>query len=89
MSQSNARSVTSLIDMAANTHHMASGGSADGIIKLWDLRVTNRSKKFISEPAQLSPDRTLENNAKRSRGIIHMVAAPKNGMIYALSSDSR
>jgi hypothetical protein len=59
------------------------------IIKLWDLRVTHRSRKFISEPAQLSPDRTLENNAKRSRGIIHMVAAPKNGMIYALSSDSR
>lgn len=86
---SNARSVTCLVPLEANSHHMASGGSADGIIKLWDLRVTHRSRKFISEPAQLSPDRTLSNNAKRSRGIIHMVAAPKNGMIYALSSDSR
>lgn len=58
------------------------------IIKLWDLRTTHGGRKYISQAAQCSTDRTLEN-AKRSRGIINMVAAPQSGLIYALSSDSR
>ncbi|WVO24023.1 uncharacterized protein IAS62_005383 [Cryptococcus decagattii] len=90
------RSVTCLLALSSIPGTLASGGSFDGIIKLWDLRfpsATNRSSnpRPTCTPSGSLPDATLsgESPAKRARSINAMVESPVNGDVYALCGDSR
>ncbi|AFR94533.2 hypothetical protein C343_02617 [Cryptococcus neoformans C23] len=90
------RSVTSLLALSSIPGTLASGGSFDGIIKLWDLRFpapTNRSSnpRPTCTPSGSLPDATLsgESPAKRARSINAMVESPVTGDVYALCGDSK
>ncbi|WVR03240.1 hypothetical protein IAU60_000231 [Kwoniella sp. DSM 27419] len=90
------RSVTSLVALQSMPGVLASGGSFDGIVKLWDLRFpapTTRSPE--PRPACTSvgmlPDPTLHGNmpSRRARSINAMCESPTNGDLYVLSGDSK
>ncbi|RXK34961.1 hypothetical protein M231_07775 [Tremella mesenterica] len=87
------RSVTSLVALQAMPGVLASGGSFDGIVKLWDLRFTpdikNDSNSSSScTPLGILPDPTLIPG-RRSRSINSLVESPTTGDLYALCGDSQ
>ncbi|KAK7061471.1 WD40 repeat-like protein [Favolaschia claudopus] len=86
------KSVTGLLYSDTDPHYLISSGSADGILRCWDVRFTKKSK--VKEPAclQSSPlDPTLSPGASRSRGIISLTqgTGPTLGLLFGLSADSR
>ncbi|KAJ7873264.1 WD40-repeat-containing domain protein, partial [Mycena olivaceomarginata] len=89
------KSVTGLLVSDANPYHLISSGSTSGILRCWDVRVSQRTKSSKpKEPACLlsSPsDPTLSQGSPRPRGIISLVhgSGPSTGLLFALSADSR
>ncbi|ODN83797.1 hypothetical protein L198_07693 [Cryptococcus wingfieldii CBS 7118] len=95
-SRSATRSVTSLLALNSIPGTLASGGSFDGIVKLWDLRFpapTPRSPnpRPSCTSSGVLPDCTLSGDSpsKRPRSINAMVESPSTGDIYALCGDSK
>ncbi|KAF7301494.1 Small monomeric GTPase [Mycena indigotica] len=85
------RTVTGLSYSDMNEFHLITSGSADGILRCWDLRTT----KKVKEPACVlfSPqDATLQTtSSRRPRGIISLAqgCGPSVGLIFALAADAR
>lgn len=89
------KSVTTLAALQAMPGVLASGGSSDGIVKLWDLRFASgpsrstRNRSSASPLGQL-PDPTLcAPGARRSRSVNSLVESPLTGDLYALCGDSK
>ncbi|KAJ9093224.1 hypothetical protein QFC20_007191 [Naganishia adeliensis] len=82
------RSVTSLLALKSDRNVIASGGSADGVVKFWDLRAQLASTRriYVSESVNQTLDRTADRG-KRSRGVVSLVEA--KGNIYAMCNDAR
>ncbi|GHJ85909.1 hypothetical protein NliqN6_2311 [Naganishia liquefaciens] len=82
------RSVTSLLALKTDRNLIASGGSADGVVKFWDIRAQLASPRriFVSEAASETLDRTADRG-RRSRGIISLIEA--QGKVYAMCNDAR
>ncbi|KAI5894102.1 WD40 repeat-like protein [Schizophyllum commune H4-8] len=93
------KGVTSLAYTDTMPYALFSSGSADGILRYWDLRDpkparrTKRTKPIeISEPLLISPtDPTISQGARRPRGIASIVSGhgPTSGLLFALGLDSR
>lgn len=93
------KGVTGLTYTDALPHALVSSGSADGVLRYWDLRdpkPAKRSKRTkaleICEPHLMSPtDPTVSHGARRPRGIASVVPGhgPTAGLIFALGLDSR
>ncbi|WWC85496.1 uncharacterized protein L201_000360 [Kwoniella dendrophila CBS 6074] len=90
------RSVTSLVALQSMPGILASGGSFDGIVKLWDLRFpapTTRSPEPRPSCTSLGslPDPTTYGStpARRARSINALCESPATGDLYALCGDSK
>ncbi|WVQ94312.1 hypothetical protein IAU59_001391 [Kwoniella sp. CBS 9459] len=90
------RSVTSLVALQSMPGVLASGGSFDGIVKLWDLRFPAPTAR-ASEPrpsctsAGSLPDPTVHGTtpSRRARSINALCESPTTGDLYALCGDSK
>ncbi|OCF30834.1 hypothetical protein I316_07557 [Kwoniella heveanensis BCC8398] len=90
------RSVTSLVALQSMPGVLASGGSFDGIVKLWDLRFAAPTAR-CSEPRPSCtsvgslPDPTVHGTtpSRRARSINALCESPTTGDLYALCGDSR
>ncbi|WVF66701.1 hypothetical protein IAT40_001443 [Kwoniella sp. CBS 6097] len=90
------RSVTSLVALQSMPGVLASGGSFDGIVKLWDLRFpapTARSSEPRPSCTSVGslPDPTLHGTtpSRRARSINALCESPTTGDLYALCGDSK
>ncbi|KZT58738.1 WD40 repeat-like protein [Calocera cornea HHB12733] len=76
------QSVTGLVYAPGREGCVITSGSADGVLKLWDVR-----SPFA--PAELSPDPTpLTSPTRRARGIITLAHSPSSSLLLALSASS-
>ncbi|GAA5887824.1 hypothetical protein JCM6882_000765 [Rhodosporidiobolus microsporus] len=92
------RSVTAVTYLAHQPNLLASSGSADSVIKIWDLRrshsrrVNPQSYDETNEDAvsSLSTFSSAgdESGPRRPHGIASMALAPDGKRVYALSTDS-
>ncbi|GAA5820531.1 hypothetical protein JCM11251_003034 [Rhodosporidiobolus azoricus] len=93
------RSVTSVTYLAHQANLLASSGSADSVIKIWDLRrshsrrVNPQSYEETNDDAVLSLPTPTSNGhtddaLRRPHGIASMALAPDGKRIFALSTDS-
>ncbi|KAM0791339.1 hypothetical protein ACM66B_005807 [Microbotryomycetes sp. NB124-2] len=82
------RSVTAISYLPQSGHLLASAGSADSVIKVWDLR---RSHSKRVNPVSVENNDEWASNADsiRSHGIASMAVAPDGRKLYALCKDSR
>ncbi|KAK6904991.1 hypothetical protein I203_105810 [Kwoniella mangroviensis CBS 8507] len=90
------RSVTSLVALQSMPGILASGGSFDGIVKLWDLRFpapTTRSPEPRPSCTAIGslPDPTVYGTipSRRARSINALCESPTTGDLYALCGDSK
>ncbi|GAA5944178.1 hypothetical protein JCM3775_001089 [Rhodotorula graminis] len=81
------RSVTSVAYMYHQENLLASAGSADGSIKVWDLR-RSHSRRINPATFETNDDALLSTMSARPHGISHMTLAPDGRKLYALSTDS-
>lgn len=82
------RSVTSIVYLQQRDHLIASAGSADGIVKVWDLRKSH-SRRINPVPIASSPDHSLVtpiNAPPRSHGISTLSLSPDGTSLYAMST---
>ncbi|KZV69254.1 WD40 repeat-like protein [Peniophora sp. CONT] len=88
------RAVTGLLFSTHAPHSLISAGTANGALRLWDLRscsgTKKRSDREASTPARLSPeDPTARGSALgRGRGLTSLTSGSGN-LLYALGCDSR
>lgn len=72
---------------------LASGGSFDGVVKLWDIRCpdSTSSMRPKATPYGVLPDPTIAgaNPARRARSINALCEQTSNGDLYVLSGDSK
>ncbi|KAF9263602.1 WD40 repeat-like protein [Marasmius fiardii PR-910] len=89
-------SVTNLVQ--AENMALLSSGSADGLLRCWDLRfMTNPKKNKAAKNRRTlylhsSPiDPTTLHNSRRARGILGLATGtgPTSGLVFALGADSR
>ncbi|BGP55690.1 hypothetical protein JCM8202v2_003297 [Rhodotorula sphaerocarpa] len=80
-------SVTGVTHLQHQEHLLASSGSSDGVVKIWDLR---RSHTRRVNPAtwETNEDAVTNTEAARPHGISSLVLAPDGRKLYALSTDS-
>ncbi|WWC67141.1 uncharacterized protein I206_101048 [Kwoniella pini CBS 10737] len=90
------RSVTSLVALQSMPGILASGGSYDGIVKLWDLRFpapTTRSPEPRPTCTAMGslPDPTIYSTSpsRRARSVNALCESPTTGDLYALCGDSK
>ncbi|KAJ7068037.1 WD40-repeat-containing domain protein, partial [Mycena amicta] len=90
------RTVTGLCYSDTNPFHLITSGSAEGILRCWDVRMMNpkRSGKLKEPPCILSSpaDPTVQSvESSRPRGIISLVqgSGPSVGLVFALGMDAR
>lgn len=84
------RSVTSLAFArgALGEHTLISAGSADSVLKAWDLR--SSYKRFVNPPAAETTELASgELGAIRQHGVLSMALSPDGQTIYAASSDNQ
>lgn len=83
------RSVTSVVFDTNKPNHLFSSGSADGVVKQWDLR-RSMHRRVNPPAAAVSPDFGLaRSKVARSHGITSMALAPDGATLYALSISNR
>ena len=86
------RSPTSILYLPQRAHTLASAGTGDGIIKLWDLRThgSYTSKPhFPAQAAEQSHDPTHATPRGRPYGVASMCLSQAGDVIYALSTDGK
>ncbi|WVQ84543.1 hypothetical protein IAT38_006697 [Cryptococcus sp. DSM 104549] len=90
------RSVTSLVALQSMPGVLASGGSFDGIVKLWDLRFPEPTARSPNPRPSCTPvgcllDPTVQGSSpsRRARSINALCESPVNGDLYALCGDSK
>ncbi|KAL1408905.1 multisubstrate pseudouridine synthase 7 [Vanrija albida] len=86
------RTITSLVALQSMPGILASGGSFDGIVKLWDIRCPDPSSgsRPKATPYGVLPDPTiLGNPSRRSRSVNALCESPITGDLYALCGDSQ
>ncbi|BGP16592.1 hypothetical protein JCM10213_000494 [Rhodosporidiobolus nylandii] len=86
------RSVTGVTYLAHQPNLLASSGSSDSVIKIWDLR---RSHSRRVNPASYETNEdaasslcTSEGGSARPHGIANLTLAPDGTRLYALATDS-
>ncbi|KAI0036069.1 WD40-repeat-containing domain protein [Vararia minispora EC-137] len=90
------RAVTSLVYSPLDPHGLISSGSANGILRHWDLRFPKsrgktKAARDNSIPAYMSPLDPTMLDGGRARGITSLVAGmgPSGSTLFALGCDSR
>ncbi|EJT49021.1 pseudouridine synthase [Trichosporon asahii var. asahii CBS 2479] len=88
-----ARTITSLVALRAQPGILASGGSYDGIVKLWDIRCPEPTTalRFKSAPYGSLPDPTVAggNPSRRPRSVNALCEQPSTGDLFVLCGDSK
>jgi len=79
------RSVTSINYLKQRDNLLLSSGSADGVLKAWDLRAKS-SKRNKPMPLYSSDDITLESSG-RARGIVSVALDEQGEWAWALATD--
>ncbi|KAG8874084.1 hypothetical protein FRB97_006174 [Tulasnella sp. 331] len=94
--QSTAPSITSILYGKQCDGRLYSSCSADGIIKLWDLRQSGQQStdtelraSFESSPDFTTGSPSISSSSSRARGIVSLTLTPCGSVIYALSSGSQ
>ncbi|KAI5479845.1 hypothetical protein MNV49_002403 [Pseudohyphozyma bogoriensis] len=82
------KSVTSVAYLPHMQHGLASSGSSDSIIKIWDLR-KNQTRRVNPVFVETNDVAVASTNQLRPHGISSMVMAPNGQKIYGLSTDSK
>ncbi|GAA6028433.1 hypothetical protein JCM8097_007027 [Rhodosporidiobolus ruineniae] len=86
------RSVTAVTYLAHQPNLLASSGSADSVIKIWDLR-RSHSRRVNPATYETNEDSLLHleaaGPAARPHGIASMALAPDGRRLYAQATDSR
>ncbi|KAK4054496.1 hypothetical protein OIV83_000990 [Microbotryomycetes sp. JL201] len=82
------RSVTAISYLPQSSNLLASAGSADSVIKVWDLR-RSHSKRVNPASVEDSEDWASNTDSIRSHGISNMAIAPNGRRLYALCKDFR
>lgn len=89
-------SVTSMVFMPGREYELFSGGSADGCVKLWDLRTGGRPRPGTKREAQVvdcvTPSAEQRGNAtfenRRRHGIVSLDLDASGSKLLASSTDS-
>ncbi|GAA6000019.1 hypothetical protein JCM10207_006015 [Rhodosporidiobolus poonsookiae] len=87
-SRSTTRSVTSVAYLKHQDNLLVSSGSADSIVKVWDLR-RSHSRRVNPATLETNEDALLNLDSARPHGIASMTLAPDGRKLYALSTDSQ
>ncbi|GAA5887296.1 hypothetical protein JCM5296_004593 [Sporobolomyces johnsonii] len=82
------RSVTAVAYLQQQENLLASAGSADSVVKIWDLR-RSHSRRVNPAHYETNEDALLATPSARPHGIASMQVAPDGRKLYALSTDSR
>ncbi|EGU11676.1 Proteophosphoglycan ppg4 [Rhodotorula toruloides ATCC 204091] len=82
------RSVTAVTYLEHQDKLIASAGSADSLVKVWDLRRSHRSRVNPSS-YETNEEALTSMETTRPHGISSMALAPDGRKLYALSTDSR
>ncbi|GMK54186.1 hypothetical protein CspeluHIS016_0107720 [Cutaneotrichosporon spelunceum] len=92
-SRSVSRTITSLVSLESMPGILASGGSFDGVVKLWDVRVPApmSSQRPKATAAGNLPDPTVcgANPSRRPRSVNALCEDPRTGDLYTLCGDSQ
>lgn len=91
VTRSSTRSVTSVVYLTHAEHLLASAGSADGTIRLWDLRksAARRINPSSVEDSQDFASIDMRSGKGRSYGVSSLALAPDGSKLYALSVGSK
>ncbi|BGP40458.1 hypothetical protein JCM10450v2_004440 [Rhodotorula kratochvilovae] len=81
------RSVTAVTYLHHQENLLASAGSADSVVKVWDLR-RSHSRRVNPATHETNEDALLSTMTTRPHGISSMALAPDGRKLYALSTDS-
>ncbi|GAA6001490.1 WD40 repeat domain-containing protein [Rhodotorula paludigena] len=81
------RSVTAISYLQHQENLLASAGSSDGVVKVWDLR-RSHSRRVNPATYETNEDALLSTATNRPHGISSMTVAPDGRKLYALSTDS-
>jgi len=85
------KSVTGVTYLAHDTNLLASSGSSDSVVKVWDLRKSHQRRvnpvDFDSNAAVVAE--RLASSGTRQHGIASLSLAPNGRNLYALSTDSQ
>ncbi|GAA6052878.1 hypothetical protein JCM3770_004389 [Rhodotorula araucariae] len=81
------RSVTAVTYLQHQENLIASSGSADSVVKVWDLR-RSHSRRVNPATYETNEDALLSTMTTRPHGISSMALAPDGRKLYALSTDS-
>ncbi|KAK4056692.1 hypothetical protein OIO90_002244 [Microbotryomycetes sp. JL221] len=82
------RSVTALTYLSHSPHLLASSGSADSIVKVWDLRKSH-SRRVNPGSVDTNEDWAANTDEVRPHGVASMALAPDGRRIYILCKDSK
>ncbi|CAK9784097.1 WD40 repeat-like protein [Cutaneotrichosporon oleaginosum] len=92
-SRSVSRTITSLVALQSMPGILASGGSFDGVVKLWDVRmpapVSSQRPKATAAGELPDPTVTGENPSRRPRSVNALCEDPRTGDLYTLCGDSQ
>ncbi|KAJ7591342.1 WD40-repeat-containing domain protein [Mycena floridula] len=83
------KSVTSILYDISRDSRLVSSGSADGVLRSWDLRMVAKAPKKRLPVDFSETDSTLSHGSSRSRGILSLKAGsgPTAGLIFGLGFD--
>ncbi|KAL8280177.1 hypothetical protein RQP46_007507 [Phenoliferia psychrophenolica] len=82
------KSVTSVAYLKHKPNLLASSGSSDSLVKVWDLRKSHK-RRVNPEHLESNEDAVAETGTARPHGISNMALSPNGQKIFALSTDSR
>nr|GAT53910.1 small monomeric GTPase [Mycena chlorophos]GAT53911.1 small monomeric GTPase [Mycena chlorophos] len=85
------RSVTGLVYSDVNPFELITSGSADAMLRCWDMRLTKSAKPKEPPCMLFSPLDPTMQTARRPRGIVSLAqgSGPSTGLLFALASDAR
>ncbi|GAA6060012.1 hypothetical protein JCM10212_001170 [Sporobolomyces blumeae] len=82
------RSVTAVRYLLQQDNLLASAGSADSVIKIWDLR-RSHSRRVNPASYETNEDAVVTTQSSRAHGISSMQLSPDGRRLYAFSTDSQ
>ncbi|GAA5983193.1 hypothetical protein JCM10908_000190 [Rhodotorula pacifica] len=80
-------SVTGVVHLQHQEHLLASSGSSDGVVKIWDLR-RSHTRRINPATHETNEDAVTNTETTRPHGISSLTLAPDGRKLYALSTDS-
>ncbi|GAA5872197.1 hypothetical protein JCM3774_002290 [Rhodotorula dairenensis] len=80
-------SVTGVVHLQHQEHLLASSGSSDGVVKIWDMR-RSHTRRINPATYETNEDAVMNTDTTRPHGISNLNLAPDGRKLYALSTDS-